>query len=207
MRLNKGRLYIISAPSGTGKSTLCRMLLKQVHRLKESVSYTTRQPRAGEINDVHYTFVSVDTFREMLGRNEFLEHAEVHGNYYGTSMSRIEGILSEGCDVLMDIDVQGARQIRGKGINASYIFIVPPTLDILGQRLNKRSTDSSDTIQKRLNKATDEIKDIFSYDYVVMNEDLHKALDDLIAIITSNRLRTEYVDPQWIARTFAVQGT
>ncbi|MBF0343588.1 MAG: guanylate kinase [Nitrospirae bacterium] len=206
MRVSKGQLYIVSAPSGTGKTTLCRQLLKGFPLLKESISYTTRKPRHGEINNVDYIFVSVETFKDMLKNNAFIEHAQVHGNLYGTALATIEGLLSEGNDVLLDIDTQGAAQIIDKDINATTIFIMPPSIDALHQRLKKRNTESEDAIAMRINKAKDEIQQGIHYDYIVINDDLEQALKELSSIITTNRVRANCIDVDWVEQTFHIKA-
>ncbi|MBF0318827.1 MAG: guanylate kinase [Nitrospirae bacterium] len=202
MYINKGRLYIISAPSGTGKTTLCGEVIKRIPNLKESVSYTTRPPRSGERNDINYTFVDVETFKSMLSADEFIEWAEVHQNYYGTSIKRIKEIQESGSDVLLDIDTHGARQIRAKHIDAIYIFILAPSLETLRTRLDKRKTEDEISINRRLGKARDEIKECLFYDYIVINGDLRQAADDLTAIILSNRLRADCLDADWFEAKF-----
>jgi guanylate kinase len=159
MRQKRGSLFVVSAPSGTGKTTLCQKLREALPDLKFSVSYTTRKPREGEINDVHYTFVDEDEFRLMITDGEFVEWAQVHGNFYGTSKKRIEALMNEGLDVLLDIDVQGGGQIRAHFPDSVLIFVLPPSMDELKKRLSGRMTDSEDVINKRLVNAVDEIKE------------------------------------------------
>ncbi|MBF0317190.1 MAG: guanylate kinase [Nitrospirae bacterium] len=204
MRLNKGQLYIISAPSGTGKTTISRRLLKVLPNIRESVSYTTRSPRAGEIDTVDYIFVSVETFRDMLKNNAFIEYAEVHGNLYGTALATIQEVLSEGNDVLLDIDTQGARQIRNKHIKATSIFIIPPSIDALYQRLKKRNTESDEVIHRRVEKARDEVREGMLYDYIIVNDNLDQALRELSSIITANRVRGNCIDKDWVEKTFHI---
>lgn len=187
----EGTLFVISAPSGAGKSTLCRELLRKVSDVKLSVSYTTRKPRKGEINNVHYTFISQKKFKDMIGNGEFAEWAMVHGNLYGTSIKRLKKLCREGYDVLLDIDVQGARQIRNTFKDAVYIFILPPSMEILRKRLMKRKTDSKEAITLRLEKAQDEISGYKEYDYVIINNKLNKAYRDFEIIIRSTRLKTK----------------
>ncbi len=209
MRKNKGHLFIISAPSGTGKSTICWRLKEKFINLEESVSYTTRSPRKGEVDHVDYSFIETDEFKSMIKRNEFLEWAEVHGNYYGTSAKRIKSLLDKGKDVLLDIDTQGAGQIReriekegGMFPNTSFIFILPPSIKELSERLNKRGTDSGETIKRRLDKAKDEIKDYIFYDYVIMNDNLKNAVSELETIILAAGMRRENLDEHWIKEAF-----
>ncbi len=203
MKINKGQLFIISAPSGTGKTILCNRLLKTISGLKESISFTTRKPRKDETNNIDYTFVSVEEFMQLVKRNEFIEWAEVHGNYYGTSGKRLEEILDRGSDVLLDIDIQGARQIKkSTAFNTTFIFLLPPSLKILGERLYGRSTDSNETIKKRLEKSKEEIKEYENYDYVIINDNLEKALKELKYIIMAQKLRAKCINSDWIKDNF-----
>ncbi|MBF0608393.1 MAG: guanylate kinase [Candidatus Magnetobacterium sp. LHC-1] len=204
MRLNRGQLYIISAPSGTGKTTLSRRLLKGLSHIRESVSYTTRSPRPGEVDKVDYIFVSVETFRDMLKNNAFIEYAEVHGNLYGTALATIQEVLSEGNDVLLDIDTQGARQIRNKHIKSTSIFIIPPSMDALYQRLKKRNTETDEIIRRRMEKANDEIREGMLYDYIIVNDNLDQAFKELSSVIMANRVRANCIDRNWVKETFHI---
>ena len=196
----EGELYIISAPSGVGKTTLCQKLIKTVPRLKHSVSYTTRSPRKEEINNVHYTFISKNKFKAMINRGEFAEWAVVHGNLYGTSAKRLKEKIKKGYDIILDIDTQGAMQMRRRVQNASYIFVLPPSMKILKKRLHGRMSESSAEIKNRLKKSKDEIASYKNYDYIVVNDDFKKALRDLEFIVMSKRLMTNKVSPGWIKR-------
>ena len=196
----EGELYIISAPSGVGKTTLCQKLIKTVPRLEHSVSYTTRSPRKGEINNVHYTFISKNKFKAMINRGEFAEWAVVHGNLYGTSAKRLKEKIKKGYDIILDIDTQGAMQMRRRVQNASYIFVLPPSMKILKKRLHGRMSESSAEIKNRLKKSKDEIASYRNYDYIVVNDDFKKALRDLEFIVMSKRLMTNKVSPGWIKR-------
>jgi guanylate kinase len=202
---SKGSLFIVSAPSGAGKTTLCRMLVSSLAGLKFSVSYTTRSARPGEINDRDYTFVSREDFLKMTGAGEFIEWAEVHGELYGTSGKRVRKILDAGDDVVLDIDTQGAMQIKKKYDKGVYIFVLPPSLEALRKRLENRMTDSREEIVRRLRKAIIEIKSFREYDYVIINDVLEDALREFEAIIISQRVRTELIDPVWIEETFLEQ--
>ncbi|HDK41526.1 MAG TPA: guanylate kinase, partial [Nitrospirae bacterium] len=153
----KGELFIVSAPSGAGKTTLCREVSRIVPRLKHSVSYTTRTPRKGEKNNVHYSFVNQDRFRAMLKKGEFAEWAVVHGNLYGTSAKRLKELSNKGYDIILDIDTQGALQFRRKFADAVYVFILPPNMKILEQRLKGRKSDMNREIKRRLLNARKEI--------------------------------------------------
>ena len=154
---------MLSAPSGAGKTTLCQKLLEEMPDMKMSVSYTTRQPRAGEVDGVHYSFIEKERFQTMIADAAFVEWAEVHGNYYGTSRQRVEEICAAGKDVVLDIDVQGARQIRQVFPDSVHIFVLPPSQEVLRQRLEGRMSDAPDVIARRLQKARDEIREYRFY--------------------------------------------
>jgi guanylate kinase len=201
-RKSKGLLFIVSAPSGSGKTTICNAIISRIPSLKFSVSYTTRNPRRGEVNDKDYTFINKEEFRLMIEKGEFLEWAEVYGEYYGTSKKRIEDLLKDGFDVLLDIDVQGAMQIKRNYNKGVYIFILPPSLNELRRRLEKRRTDLKGEIEKRMKSAIEEIKNYKYYDYVIINEDINLAIRELEAIIVSQKLKTEMLDVNWLNKTF-----
>lgn len=194
----KGTLFVISAPSGTGKTTLCKKLLKQIPNLKLSVSYTTRKPRSGEKNDVHYSFISERRFKNMIDRGEFAEWAMVHGNLYGTSLKRLIKLNNDGYDIILDIDIRGALQLKRTCDNAIYIFILPPSMKALERRLVKRKSDSKDVIARRIHNAKAEIAGCDDYDYFVVNDRLDKAYKEIESIIISSRLTMEKADHAWI---------
>jgi len=196
----EGMLYIISAPSGAGKTTLCTELMKIVPGLKPSVSYTTRPPRKGEKHNVHYSFITEARFKRMIEKGEFAEWAVVHGNLYGTSIKRLEKTIKEGYDIILDIDVNGARQLRRRYKNAVGIFIIPPSLKVLRERLRRRMSEPEGEIQKRLERAREEIAEYRHYDYIVINDDLKQALRELESIIISTRLATSRFDTSIIER-------
>jgi guanylate kinase len=199
----KGSLFIVSAPSGAGKTTLCKEVVLSLPNLKESVSYTTRPPRIGEVNDRDYTFISKAEFRTMVERGEFVEWAEVHGELYGTSKKRLEELMSSGIDVIMDIDVQGAMQLKEKYREGIYIFVLPPSLEALKERLRARMANSEEEIEERLRRAVvEEMKYYYKYDYVIINDTLENALKELEAIIISHRVRRVRIDPLWIEERF-----
>lgn len=189
-----GIVFVISAPSGAGKSTLCRELLRRFKDIKLSVSYTTRPPRKGEINDVHYTFISQKKFKDMIAGGKFAEWAMVHGNLYGTSVDRLKKLSKEGLDILLDIDVQGARQVKNSYRNAVYIFILPPSMEILKRRLMKRKSEPKEAVALRLERAKDEILSYKEYDYVIINDKLDNAYREFESIILSTRLKTENME-------------
>lgn len=193
---------MVSGPSGAGKTTLYREAASSLPNLKHSVSYTTRRPRPGEVNDRDYTFINRDEFKGMIDRAEFTEWAEIHGKLYGTSKKRLEETMDSGIDAILDIDVQGAEQLKKKYKGGVYIFVLPPSLEALGERLQKRMVNSKEEIEKRLKVAAKEIKRYREYDYVIVNNILEDALKELSAIIISKRVSTERVDPQLIEMNF-----
>ena len=184
-----GHLYIVTAPSGAGKTTLVRLLLEKDPAIGLSVSHTTRAPRAGEEDGKAYHFTDVSDFLARVERGEFLEWAEVHGNYYGTSRTWIERQLAAGRDVLLEIDWQGAQQVRQMFRDSIGIFILPPSMEELARRLSGRGTDSADTIARRLAAARDEMRHLGEFDYVIINNDLQTALADLLAVVRATRLK------------------
>ncbi len=192
----KGLLVVVSAPSGTGKTTLCHMLLKEFENMEFSVSYTTRPPRKGEVNGKDYFFVSKEEFERMVEEGDFLEWANVYGNLYGTSKSQVLRALNEGKDILLDIDVQGALQVKKNLPEAVLIFIMPPSFDELERRLKHRGTDSEDVIKRRLETAKEEIKKAVYYDYIVVNDVLEVAFDKLKSIVTAEKCRTDRLKGQ-----------
>ncbi len=202
---NRGRLFIVSAPSGAGKTTLCQKIIKKHPQIKFSVSYTTRMPRKGEINNVDYTFIDREEFKRMVSEGKFLEWAEVHGEFYGTSRERIKSLIEEGFDVVLDIDTQGALQLKEKGEKGVFIFILPPSMEALKQRLVRRMTDSKDQILRRLKRAIEEIRTYNLYDYVIINDILENSIKEFEAVIISNRIKTENINPLWIQETFLNQ--
>ena len=195
---NKGSLFVVSAPSGAGKTTLCKQIIRIVDNIKPSVSFTTRPPRAGEVPNEDYCFVSEAEFRTMIDRGDFVEWALVHGNLYGTSSRQLEELISAGYDVLLDIDTQGARQIKKFFTNGVYIFILPPSMDELKHRLEGRMSNSVEDMNRRLERAVDEIKEYYIYDYVIVNDIIENSLKKLEAIIIAERLRSSKIDPKWI---------
>jgi guanylate kinase len=180
---------VLSAASGTGKTTLAHLLLESLGDLRLSISHTTRAPRGEEADGVDYHFVDEENFKSMIDRNAFMEWAEVHGSYYGSSAESTEAMLADGHDVLFDIDVQGGRQIKERFKEAVLIFILPPSMAVLEQRLRRRGTDDAAVIERRLDAARGEIAEgLENYDYVITNEVLDRALFDLNAIVRAHRL-------------------
>lgn len=204
--MRRGFPLVLSAASGTGKTTLSRMLLDADPALVLSISTTTRAPRGAERDGVEYHFVDVPTFQGMVARGAFLEHAHVHGHFYGSSRQWTDAQLAAGHDVVFDIDVQGGRQIKAAYPEAQTVFILPPTLDELEQRLRRRATDADEVIERRLAAARAEIAaGMADYDYLVVNEALDRALGDLLAILRSQRISR--ADRQEIsARLFGCPG-
>jgi guanylate kinase len=187
-------VFIISAPSGSGKSTLVSRLMNEVERLTFSVSYTTRAPRGSEVEGEAYCFISRAEFEERLARDEFLEHAEVFGNYYGTHVSALQIAANKGLDLVLDIDVQGAAQLKERIPDAVTIFVLAPSREILEQRLRARSQDSDEVIRRRLADAAREIRNYSLYDYVLVNNDLEPAAETLKSIVRAERVKRVRVE-------------
>ena len=183
-----GCLFVLAAPSGAGKTSLVAALLEREPGIRLSVSYTTRPPRPGEIDGVHYHFVDEAKFRALNAEGAFLEHAHVHGNWYATSASWLKAETARGNDVLLEIDWQGAAQVRRLIPDAVHIFILPPSLDTLRERLQKRGQDSATTIERRVDAAREEMRHWNEFDYVIMNQEFARAVDDLSAIVRAARL-------------------
>lgn len=186
-----GSLFIVSGPSGAGKSALAAAVLRAVPNLRFSVSYTTRSPRGNERNGVEYYFVSPEEFEELRRNDQLLEWANIYGNLYGTSRNGIEEILQRGEDVLLDIDVQGAHTLRQKCPEALSIFILPPSFQVLRERLEKRKLDKKYVIEQRLRIACDEIQQYRHYDFLIINDEFEKSADELKAIVTGSRCRLD----------------
>ncbi|HEU5284546.1 MAG TPA: guanylate kinase [Burkholderiales bacterium] len=184
-----GTLFIVCAPSGAGKTSLVNALLEREPDVELSVSYTTREPRDGETDGVDYHFVTREAFLEMAGRGEFLESAEVHGNLYGTSQAWIDARMAEGHDIVLEIDWQGAQQVRRLVPSAVGVFVLPPSLDALRRRLTARGKDSSEVIERRLANARDEIAHVEEFDYVIINQTFDVAVVDLVSIVRATRLK------------------
>jgi guanylate kinase len=201
-RKSRGNIFVISAPSGAGKTTICKSIAAADQAIRPSVSFTTRPPREGEINDEDYTFISEKKFRQMAKRGEFIEWAEVHGNLYGTSRGRLEKLIDAGFDVLLDIDVQGARQIRKTFREGVFVFILPPSMEVLRRRLGKRGSNTKEDMERRLARAADEIRDYRHYDYVIVNGLLRSAIRGLGAVIAAERLKTRRIDAEWVKEFF-----
>ena len=200
----RGLLFIVSAPSGTGKTTLVERLVKITPNLRMSRSYTSRAARDGERDGVDYNFITRTEFERMARENEFLEWADIYGNYYGTAAADTEQLLAGGEDVVLVIDVQGARQVRSRGLENIGIFVLPPSAGALEQRLRGRSKDSEEQIKRRLEVACREVTDVASYEYVVINDQLETCVDRMMAIVVAERARVRAMRAQAdaIIRTF-----
>ncbi|MEG6585988.1 guanylate kinase [Dendrosporobacter sp. 1207_IL3150] len=183
----QGILIVLSGPSGTGKGTICRELLRNYPNLHYSISATTRSPRLGETNGVNYWFTSKDDFQNMISRDELLEWAEVYGNYYGTPCRYVSELLDSGKDVVLEIDTQGAMQVKKKFPQGVFIYIVPPSMEELADRIHKRGTDSLESIKRRLSCASAEMNKINSYNYVVVNDEVPVAVSKIGAIIVAEK--------------------
>jgi len=186
-----GNLFVVAAPSGAGKSSLVNALLAQDSGIQLSVSYTTRAPRGAEVDGVHYVFIDGPEFQRRIDAGEFLEWAEVHGNRYGTSRRWLEQRMTDGMDVLLEIDWQGAAQVRQQFDNAVSIFILPPSFEELRQRLTRRAEDTPEAIEQRLREARIELAQAKNFDFIILNQDFTSALNDLKQVVAAQRLRYE----------------
>jgi len=185
----RGTLFVVSSPSGGGKGTIIRLVLDVVPNLSYSVSYTTRAPRSGEVDGREYFFVNCDVFQEMAAAGEFLEWACVHGNYYGTAKNQILAETAAGADIVLEVDVQGAASVRQLLMDSVSVFILPPSLAVLRQRLIARGTDSPEELEVRLRNAPEELRQYSAFDYVIINDEIDKAASQLAAIIHAERVR------------------
>ncbi len=192
-KLRKGILYVISAPSGAGKTSICRKILTLFPHLRQSISYTTRAKRGGEQEGRDYHFVSRQVFEQMAADGVFAEWAEVHGNCYGTACATLEKACDEGADILLEIDIQGAQQLRSCGLDGVFIFILPPGMSELRKRLESRNTDNDKVIDRRMANAAGEIAEAINFDYLVVNDVLNQAVEKIRAIMIAETARTERV--------------
>ena len=190
-----GIIFVISAPSGAGKTSLCKELIDFFPTLRHSVSYTTRPARPGEVEGVDYHFIALERFRAMIAAGAFAEWAEVHGNFYGTALASLDAARQAGEDILLDIDCQGAEQLRQSLDQGVFIFILPPSVEELRRRLVHRNTDSQEVIERRIANAKGEISHAPRYDYLVVNDDFPRALAELKAVVVAEGLRTRLVLP------------
>lgn len=194
--LGKGLLIVISGPSGAGKGTLCKALLEKNKELKLSVSCTTRSPRTEEKEGVSYFFIDRDKFDEMIGKEEFLEYAEVYGNFYGTPISYVNKTIEEGHNVILEIDIQGALKVKNKFPDGVFVFIMPPTMDELKKRIKGRGSETEESLIRRFNAAFKELNFISSYNYVVINDEIETAVGKLQSIIEAESCRVDRVKSQ-----------
>ena len=191
MEQNHGLLIVLSGPSGAGKGTLCQELLRQMPQVKYSVSATTRQPRPGEVDGLHYYFRSREEFQTMIEQDQLLEWAEFCGNYYGTPQFAVEQAIQAGNDVILEIEIQGALQVKKRFPQGVFIFVVPPSMDELSQRIHKRGTESAEVIEKRLQTAARELEYVSEYDYVVVNDEIPLAVEKLKSILLAEKCRVK----------------
>ena len=198
MSPRRGIPFVVSAPSGTGKTTVCRAVVERDPRIEFSVSHTTRPRREGERDRVHYHFVTPETFRRLVEAGAFVEHAEYAGHGYGTSFASLDGPLARGRDLLLEVEVQGAAQLRERREDAVFIFLLPPSLEELEKRLRGRGTDSEDAVNLRLAAARQELEAVSRFDYAVVNEELEETIEAVRAIVEAEREgRTEAVRARW----------
>lgn len=194
-RKKNGTLIVLSGPSGAGKGTICNELLKQVDTLSLSISMTTRSPRESEVDGKDYYFVTKEQFEEYIAKGNFLEYAKVHGdNYYGTPKNKVEEILSSGRDIILEIDIQGALEVKEKMKEGIFIFIMPPSMRELKDRLVKRNTESKDKIIERFKNAYKEINEVTKYNYIVINDEVQNAVDKVKAIILAEKCRVDRIE-------------
>jgi len=186
----QGIIFIISAPSGAGKTTLCKEVVDIFQNLRHSVSYTTRSPRPGEVRGRDYIFISPTEFEKMINAGEFAEWAEVHGNHYGTAIKSLDEYRTRGIDVILDIDCQGARQLKELYGDGVFIFILPPSFHELRRRLDNRNSDSDEVKERRIRNASDEIKELGWYDYIIVNDLFSKAVEELKSVLIAEQCRT-----------------
>ncbi len=198
----RGLLLVVSAPSGAGKTTLCREIVHAVSGLQYSISYTTRVPRAGEVNGKDYFFVTEAEFMQMVRREEFAEWARVHNNLYGTHAGFLKRTMDGGTDVLLDVDVQGAKLLKTRFPEGVFIFVLPPSMEILMERLRDRRSDTPEEIERRFRVAKKEIQNFVDYDYLVINDKIKEATRDLESVILAERLRMTHADQNWIREQF-----
>jgi guanylate kinase len=201
--IREGLILIISAPSGAGKTSLCNELLQRFPAMKESVSYTTRLPRAGEVDGLDYFFISRPEFERMVAEDAFAEWAEVHGNLYGTALKTLEESRRNGVDLVLDIDCQGAMILKERLCGGVFVFILPPSMEELRHRLESRSSDAREVIERRIVRAADEIKECRQYDYIVINDCFRDAAEELSAIVLTQHRRTSRMLEQ-VAKLFDI---
>ena len=197
---DRGILFVVSGPSGVGKSSISRKVIETVSDLRLSISCTTRSPRSGEVNGREYSFLSEQEFRRMIEEEAFAEWAEVYGYLYGTPWEELIGGKKPKHDIILDIDVQGARQVMRNLDDAISVFVMPPSLEILKARLRGRGTDSPDIVERRFQQAQEEMQHYLEYDYTILNGRLEKAATEFSSIVMAERRRTKRVDPAWLQK-------
>ncbi|HUK56605.1 MAG TPA: guanylate kinase [Nitrospiria bacterium] len=197
-----GLLLVVSAPSGAGKTTLCREMAHTMPGLQYSISYTTRLPRPNEVDGKDYFFIGEPEFMQMVQRNEFAEWAKVHNHFYGTHAGFLKRTMAAGTDVLLDVDVQGAKLLKKRFPDGIFIFVLPPSMATLMERLRERRSDPPEEIERRLQVARKEIQNFIDYDYIIVNDDIKKAIRDLESVILAERIRINHADPDWIRGQF-----
>lgn len=190
----RGLLIVISGPSGAGKGTVCKELIDKYDNLAVSISATTRDPRVGEMHGENYYFINKENFLDMIGNDQFLEYAKVYDNYYGTPSEPVLELMEEGKDVILEIDIQGASQVRTNYSEGIYIFVVPPSIKELKKRIIERGTENEEQLNKRLNCAYDEIRNATKYSYIVINEEVEVAAEQIAGIITAEKCRSERLE-------------
>ncbi|MBL4930819.1 guanylate kinase [Clostridium paridis] len=190
---NRGLLIVISGPSGAGKGTICKELLEKNDNLFISVSATTRNPRAGEVDGVNYYFLDKDSFIQKIEAGDFLEHAEVYGNYYGTPKSKVEEMLLSGKDVILEIDIQGALKVKENSQEGIFVFILPPSMEELKKRIIKRGSETEESLMTRFKSAYQEINYVSTYNYAVVNDEVHEAVKKIESILTAERCRVDRI--------------
>src|SRR6266542_6545730 len=205
----RGILFVVSSPSGGGKGTLIQRVLNKVSTLSYSVSFTTRAPRNGEVNGREYFFVTTERFQEMVAADEFLEWAHVHGKLYGTARRQVVHEITEGRDIILEVDVQGAASVRMLMANSVSIFILPPSFEVLRQRLEARGTDSPEELDLRLRNAPTELRDYSAFQYVIINDDADRAAEEMTAIVQAERARLSRQGPKVkrVVEAFAASET
>lgn len=196
--VNKGLLIVISGPSGAGKGTICRALLEKNPDIKLSVSCTTRNPRQNEVEGINYYFITKEKFKDMIEADEFLEYAEVYDNFYGTPKAKVESILNEGKDIILEIDIQGALKVKEKYPEGVFVFIMPPSMEELKNRIKKRGSETEESLIKRFKSAFQEINYVANYNYVIVNDEVEKAVEKLEAIILAEKCRVDRLKGNYI---------
>lgn len=200
--IKKGLVFIISAPSGAGKTSLCREAAEVIPNLRYAVSYTTRPPRPGEVEGKDYFFVDATAFQKRIERHDFVEWAEVHGNLYGTSRELLNHWVEQGVDLILDVDCQGAMTLKKRLEEGVFIYILPPSFEVLRQRLVDRKTDTPEEIDRRLQKAREEIWSYRQYYYLIVNDEYKRAATELQAVIVAERIKMKQMNFSWIEETF-----